>query len=157
MKPSPSAWNDALRQLDALGVVEFGIHQMNEKTGSPKWRRHKGGPSFRFDSVRSALFSPTKGARAACLGRSTYARERYSAGSTSVVPYVATWLQGADLAFLARTGATEPEITLVAARAVELIDSTDHAGLLSQLAQLFGEGAQKYGVRHLVGGGVQVP
>ena len=31
-------WDDALRQLDAIGIVEFGIHQMNEKTGSPKWR-----------------------------------------------------------------------------------------------------------------------
>ena len=150
-------WNDALRQLDAIGVVEFGIHQMNEKTGSPKWRRHKGGPSFRFDSVRSALFSPSKGARAACLGQSSYARDRYSAGPTSVVPYVATWLQGADLAFLARAGATEPEVTLVPSRALALIDSTDHARLLAELAQLFGAGAQAHGVRHLVSGAVQLP
>lgn len=150
-------WNHALRQLDALGVVQFGIHQMNEKTGSPKWRRHMGGPSFRFDNVRSALFSPSKGARAACLGRSTYARQRYSSGPTSVVPYVATWLQGEELAFLARAGATEPEVTLVPACAIEAIDSTDHAGLLAQLASLFGAGAQMYGVRHLVSGAVQVP
>ena len=150
-------WNEALRQLDAPGVVEFGIHQMNAKTGSPKWRRHKGGESFRFDTVRSALFSPTKGARAACLGRSTYARDRYSAGPISVVPYVATWLHGADFAFLARAGATEPEVTLVPVRAVEEIDSRDHAGLLAQLAQLFGEGAQMHGVRLLTSCTVQVP
>lgn len=150
------AWNEALRQLDESGVVEFGIHQMNEKTGSPKWRRHRGGPSFRFDSVRSALFSPSKGARAACLGTSTYARDRYSAGSTSVVPYVATWLQGESLAFLARASATEPEVTLVLARAVEAINSAEHGELLAQLAHLFGEGAQLYGIRHLVSGAVQV-
>ena len=106
-------WTAALQQLDACGVVEFGIHQMNEKTGSPKWRRHRGGPNFRFESVRSALFSPDKGARAACLGRSSYARQRYSDVSVSVVPYVATWLQGSALAFLARSGATEPEVALV--------------------------------------------
>lgn len=151
------SWTTALSQLDDSGVVEFGIHQMNEKTGSPKWRRHKGGPRFRFQSVRSALFSPDKGARAACLGRSSYARERYSAGATSVVPYVATWLQGANFAFLARAGATEPEVTLVPVHAVEAIDGTDHAQLLAGLARLFGEGAELHGVRHLVSGAVRVP
>lgn len=125
------SWNSALRQLDGVGVVEFGIHQMNEKIGSPKWRRHKGGSRFRFGSVHSALFSPDKGARAACLGRSSYARARYSAGLTSIVPYVATWLQGADFAFLVRAGATEPEVTLVPVYAVESIGNTDHAQLLT--------------------------
>lgn len=150
-------WNDALNQLDEDGIVEFGIHQMHEKTGSPKWRRHTGGPKFRFESVRSALFSPTKGARTACLGRSTYARDRYSVGESSVVPYVATWLQGADLAFLVRAGVSEPEVTLVSSRAVEAVSNGDHAELLARLAQLFGEGAQVHGVRFLASGAIEVP
>ena len=150
-------WNSVLRQLDEIGVVEFGIHQMNEKTGSPKWRKHKGSRRFRFQSVRSALFSPDKGARAACLGRSSYAQKRYSAGPSSVVPYVVTWLQGADLAFLVRAGATEPEVTLVPVLAVDAIDGIDHAQLLAGLARLFGEGAALHGVRHLVSGAVRIP
>ena len=151
------SWNEALRQLDGLGIVEFGIHQMNEKTGSPRWRRHKGGPRFRFESIRSALFAPDKGARAACLGRSSYARGRYSAGPVSVVPYVATWLQGANLAFLARAGADEPEVTLVPASTLESIRATEHAELLRVLARLFGEGATAHGVRHLVSGAIEIP
>lgn len=146
------SWQTALCQLDSSGVVEFGIHQMNEKTGSPKWRRHKGGSKFRFQSVRSALFSPDKGARAACLGNSSYAQERYSEGPTSVVPYVATWLRGEDLGFLARAGATDPEVTLVPVHALTSIESTEHAQLLATLAQLFGLGAESHGVRHLVSG-----
>lgn len=146
------SWNNALRQLDEPGIIDFGIHQMNEKTGSPKWRRHNRG---RFASVYSALFSPDKGARAACLGRSSYAHKQYSAGPTSVVPHVGTWLQGTELAFLLRTGATDPEVTLVPVHAVESIRSTDHAQLLAILACLFGEGAEIYGVRHLVSGAVQ--
>ena len=148
-------WSDMLRQLDGPGVVEFGIHQMNEKAGSPKWRRHQGGPRFRFDSVHSALFSTTKGARVACLGRSTYVRERYSAVSTSVVPYVATWWRGGTLAFLVRAGASEPEITLVSTSDLERIDDSNHHELLSELARLFGEGAHTYGVRHLTSNGIQ--
>lgn len=149
------SWECALRQLDETGLVEFGIHQMNTKTGSPNWRRHKGGPRFRFASVRSALFSPDKGARAACLGNSRFARERYSAVSSSIVPYVATWLQGKDLAFLVRAGATEPEVTLVPASAVAAVDDNDHEQLLTALAKLFGEGAEVYGVRHLVSGAIK--
>lgn len=151
------AWQQALSQLDQGGIVEFGIHQMNEKTGCPKWRRHKGGPSFRFQSVRSALFSPTKGARAACLGRSTYATSRYSASSGSVVPYVATWLQGVDLAFLARAAAAEPEVTLVPSRSLDMIRGDNHATLLIYLAHMFGEGAQMYGVRVLASGSIELP
>jgi len=150
------SWNLALRQLDSTGIVEFGIHQMNEKTGSPKWRRHKGGPRFRFQSVRSSLFSISKGARAACLGKSSYARTRYSAGPTSVVPYVATWLQGSELAFLVRAGAIEPEVTLVPVLAIAAVDDKDHAHLLALLASLFGEGAKLYGVHHLASDAVQV-
>ncbi|MCY1374135.1 hypothetical protein D9M69_614520 [compost metagenome] len=151
------SWNTALCQLDAPGIVEFGIHQMNEKTGCPKWRRHRGGINSRFQSVRSALFSRDKGARAACLGRSSYARMRYAAGSTSVVPYVATWLQGAKLAFLARAAAAEPEVTLIPVSAIEAVAGTDHAELLASLAQLFGEGAALHGIRILSSSSIESP
>lgn len=148
------SWTTALQQLDRTGVVEFGIHQMNEKAGTPKWRRHRGGPNFRFNTVRSALFSPDKGARAACLGRSSYAIDRYSAGSTSVVPYVATWLQGESLAFLVRAGACDPEVTLVPTSSLQTLAAGDHGQLLADLARIFGEGAESHGVRHLVSGSI---
>lgn len=149
------SWNIVLRQLDNAGVIEFGIHQMNEKAGTPKWRRHNGGSRSRFRSLRSALFSSNKGARAACLGKSTYAQQRYSAGPTSVVPYVAVWLKGEALGFLVRAGAADPEVTLVPVREMDAIDNAEHAVLLASLAQLFGVGAESYGVRHLVSGAVQ--
>lgn len=151
------SWITALQQLDRRGVVEFGIHQMSEKTGTSKWRRHCGGPNFRFGSVRSALFSPDKGARAACLGRSAYAKDRYSAVNTSVVPYVATWLQGEDLAFLSRAGATDPEVTLVRTSSLQSLSGKTHEQLLANLARIFGEGAELHGVRLLVSGAIQVP
>ena len=149
------SWNSALRQLDAPAIVEFGIHQLNTKTGSPKWRRHSGGSNFRFQSVRSALFSVDKGARAACLGRSSYASARYSITPKSVVPYVATWLQGEELAFLARAGASEPEVTLVPVSAVQALKTEEHSQLLAALATLFGEGAELNGVRYLASGAIQ--
>jgi hypothetical protein len=74
-----------------------------------------------------------------------------------VAPYVATWLQRAEPAFLARAGATEPGVTLILVRAVDLIDSTDHGQQLTALARLFEEGAEMHGVRHLVSGTVQRP
>lgn len=151
------SWKSAFAQLDQSGIVEFGIHQMNTKTGSPHWRRHRGGQRFRFSSVRSALFSPDKGARAACLGKSSYAKARYSTVATSIVPYVGTWLQGSDLAFLVRAGASEPEITLISVRDMEAIEDTDHQRLLVQLADLFGHGAASYGVRHLASGAILDP
>lgn len=150
------SWDNAIRQLDKSGVVEFGIHQMNEKIGTPKWRRHKGGSQTRFQSVRAALFSPDKGAKVACLGKSSYARDRYSKGQSSVVPYVAAWLKGEPLAFLARAGAAAPEITLVPADAIDSVVAEDHAQLLSRLAKLFEEGAQIHGVRHLSGDTIAV-
>jgi hypothetical protein len=149
------SWSAVLSELDAAEVVEFGIHQMHEKTGTPKWRRHRSGPRFRFQSLRSALFSPDKGARAACLGKSTYARERYSVEAASVVPYVAVWLQGRDLGFLVRTGATDPEVTLVPVQELDAIDGAEHGILLASLAHLFGLGAESYGVRHLILGAVE--
>lgn len=151
------SWTAALQQLDAAGTVEFGIHQMNEKVGTPKWRRHSGGPNFRFKTVRSALFSPDKGARAACLGKSSYAKARYSTVGTSVVPYVATWLQGESVAFLARAGATEPEVTVVPVSALQNLAAANHGELLSDLARIFGEGAERHGVRHLVSGAINTP
>lgn len=151
------SWEVALGQLDQPGVVEFGIHQMNSTTGSPHWRRHKGGANFRFQSVRSALFSPDKGARAACLGKSTYAKARYSSGDSSVVPYACTWLQGSVLAFLARAGASEPEITLVPVAELDALEDTDHQDLLRELASIFGRGAASHGVRHLISGTIHVP
>lgn len=151
------SWESALQQLDTVGTVEFGIHQMNEKTGTPKWRRHKGGPNFRFHSVRSALFSPDKGARAACLGNSSYATHQYSMVDKSVVPYVASWVKSASIAFLARASASDPEVTLVPVSALETLSSTSHEQLLTELAEIFGNGAEIYGVRHLVSGEIKTP
>ncbi|MCX5596351.1 hypothetical protein [Alcaligenes faecalis] len=151
------SWDTALQQLDRHDVVEFGIHQMNEKTGTPKWRRHRGGTQSRFSSVRSALFSPNKGARAACLGISLYATDRYSCGDTSVVPYVAVWLQGEYLAFLVRAGSTNPEVTLVPVSSLQNLTSDTHEHLLTNLAHIFGDGARSYGVRHLTSDTIQSP
>jgi hypothetical protein len=150
-------WINALQQLDATGVTEFGIHQMDEKAGTPKWRRHKGGAQSRFHSVRAALFSSDKGARAACLGHSSYATQRYAQGTASVVPYVATWLRGQEIAFLVRAGATEPEVTLVQVSAVESLVAEEHALLLTVLAHLFGQGAEQFGVRHVTSSDVRIP
>ncbi|MFA7239851.1 MAG: hypothetical protein WC091_07040 [Sulfuricellaceae bacterium] len=148
-------WESALDQLNQTELVqtelvEFGIHQMDTKVGSPKWRRHKGNVNFRFRSVRAALFSPDKGARAACLGYSSYANSRYSAGTHSIVPYVAVWSRGADDAFLIRASAGHPEIVIVDAANVASIRDCPHNELLAQLAELFASGAQAHGAR-LVG------
>ena len=151
------SWGSALQQLDANGTVEFGIHQMNERIGTPKWRRHKGGPNFRFHSVRSALFSPDKGARAACLGNSSYVIHRYSTIEKSVVPYVATWIKGASTAFLARASARNPEVTLVPVPALEGLSGMNYGQLLTELAEIFGNGAEIFGVRHLVSGAIETP
>ena len=151
------SWESAFQKLDEDGTVEFGIHQMNEKTDTPKWRRHKAGPRFRFESVRSALFSPDKGARAACLGKSSYAVRRYSTIDKSVVPYVATWLKGAHTAFLARASAGNPEVTLVPVSALENLSTVSHEQLLTELAEIFGSGAEIHGVRHLDSGAIEIP
>ena len=151
------SWESAFQKLDEDGTVEFGIHQMNEKTDTPKWRRHKAGPRFRFESVRSALFSPDKGARAACLGKSSYAVRRYSTIDKSVVPYVATWLKGARTAFLVRASAGNPEVTLVSVSTLETLSAVSHEQLLTELAEIFGNGAEIHGVRHLVSGAIEIP
>jgi hypothetical protein len=150
-------WQEMLTTLDASGVVEFGIHQMDLKSATPKWRRHRGGPQTRFQSIRSALFSPDKGARVACLGRSTYARKVYAAGLNSIVPYVGVWLHGSQLAFLVRAAAAEPEVVLVPASELNAIQANDDQALLSILSDIFGRGALQYGVRLLASGEVRVP
>lgn len=150
-------WESALSQLDRTELVEFGIHQMDTKVGSPKWRRHKGPMNFRFRSVRAALFSPDKGAWAACLGYSSYANLRYSAGQQSIVPYIAIWSQGFDEAFLVRASAGDPEITVVPSASLTLVCDCPHQELLAQLAELFASGAQAYGVRLLGNASVRLP
>ncbi|MDD2690317.1 MAG: hypothetical protein PHX69_00865 [Simplicispira sp.] len=150
-------WQHMLSSLDSDGVVEFGMHQMDLKSNTPKWRRHKGGSQTRFKTLRNALFSHDKGARVACLGRSVYAKKVYAAGFNSVVPYVSTWLQGEQLAFLVRAAAAEPEVTLVPAAALNALRGDDHATLLTSLGQLFGVGAQEHGVRLLASGEVCLP
>lgn len=151
------SWESALGQLDSTALVEFGIHQMDTKVGSPRWRRHKGPVNFRFRSVRAALFSADKGARAACLGYSNYASARYSSGAYSIVPYVAVWSQGADEGFLIRAGAGDPEITVVPSASLSSISDCPHQELLDQLAQLFAIGAHAYGVRLLGNASVRLP
>ena len=151
------SWQQMLSLLESDGVIEFGMHQMDLKSNTPKWRRHKGGSQTRFKTLRNALFSHDKGARVACLGRSTYAKKVYAAGFNSVVPYVGTWIQGAQLAFLVRAAAAEPEVTLVPAATLSALRSDDHASLLASLSQLFGVGAQEYGVRLLASGEIISP
>jgi hypothetical protein len=150
-------WGQILSTLDTTGVVEFGVHQMQLKSATPKWRRHTGGAQTRFQSLRSALFSPDKGARVACLGRSTYAKKVYAAGLNSIVPFVGTWLRGSELAFLIRAAAAEPEVTLVPAAELSSLHGTDHQALLNALSEQFGRGAQQHGVRLLASGEVRVP
>ena len=151
------SWQQMLSSLDSHGVVEFGMHQMDLKSNTPKWRRHKGGAQSRFNTLRNSLFSHDKGARVACLGRSAYAKKVYAAGFNSVVPYIGTWLQGAQLAFLVRAAAAEPEVTLVSAAALNALQGDYHSSLLASLGQLFGVGAQEYGVRLLASGEVYSP
>jgi len=150
-------WIAALNQLDQTELVEFGMHQMDTKSGSPKWRRHRGPVNFRFRSVRSALFSPDKGARAACLGFSSYATSRYSAGDHSIVPYVGTWSQGSEEAFLIRASAGDPEITVVPSASLDVVADCPHDQLLAQLAELFAAGARDYGVRLLGNDSIYMP
>ncbi|MGH7490472.1 MAG: hypothetical protein ACREMY_33395 [bacterium] len=144
-------WDLALNQLDRSALVEFGIHQMDTKTGTPKWRRHKGSVNFRFRTVRSALFSPDKGARAACLGYSSYASSKYSAGTQSIVPYVGPWSQGSSVAFLVRASAGDPEVTIVPSTALAAVQDCPHDELRVQLAGLFATNAASNGI-HLLGG-----
>lgn len=150
-------WQQILSSLDTPGVVEFGIHQMDLKSSTPKWRRHKGGPQTRFNTLRTALFSADKGAMAACLGRSAYAKKVYAAGLSAVVPYVAAWLHGSQVAFLVRAAAAEPEVTLVAVNDLASLHDGDHEVLLSLLGELFGQGAKLHGVRLLASGEFRVP
>ena len=141
-------WEEAEQTWLDSGVVEFGIHQIDVKAGTPKWRRHKGGPRFRFATVWNALFSD-KGARSACVGTSSYPKATYAAGTQLFVPYVATWLQGEPRAFLVRPSAGDPEITLVPVASIEAVRSTSDQELLTTLAHLFAEGAAESGVRWL--------
>ena len=150
-------WTSALGQLDRTELVEFGIHQMDTKTGTPKWRRHKGAANFRFRTVRSALFSSDKGARAACLGYSSYASSRYSASTQSIVPYVAVWSQGSSVAFLVRASAGDPEVTVVPAAALAAVRDCPHDELLVQLASLFANGAESHGIRFVGVHSVRAP
>ena len=150
-------WQQTLLTLDAPGVVEFGLHQMQLKSATPKWRRHAGGAQTRFQSLRSALFSPDKGARVACLGRSTYAKRVYAAGLNAIVPFVGTWLRGSELAFLVRAAAAEPEVTLVPAAELSALQGNDHQALLNALSEKFGRGAHQHGVRLLASGEVRLP
>jgi hypothetical protein len=129
-------WQQMMTILDSAGVVEFGLHQMDLKSATPKWRRHKGGAQTRFESLRSALFSADKGARVACLGRSTYAKKMYAAGLSSIVPFVGVWLRGSELAFLVRAAAAEPEVALVPASELDSMQADDHQALLSNLSEL---------------------
>lgn len=138
-------WEEAQSTWRDEGLVEFGIHQIDAKAGTPRWRRHK---NFRFESVWNALFS-NKGARAACLGTSHYPRVKYAAGDQLFVPYAATWLRGAERAFLVRPSANDPEVTLVAVGAIEAIRSATDQDLLNALSVLFAEGAQESGVMWL--------
>lgn len=142
-------WTSALTQLDRTELVEFGIHQMDTKTGAPRWRRHKGAQNFRFRTVRAALFSSDKGARAACLGYSSYAGPKYSAGVHSIVPYVGAWSQASSEAFLVRASAGDPEITVVPSASLAAVRDCPHDQLLAQLAGLFAVGAESHGIRLL--------
>jgi hypothetical protein len=136
-------WEQAQHEWHSAGIIEFGIYQIDTKSGVPKWRRHNG--RQRFATVWNALFSD-KGAREACLGTSPYPKARYAAGTSLLVPYVAVWLQGGQFGFLVRPSAGDPEVTLLQAQCLEAIRSATDQEQLTTLANLFARGASENGV-----------
>lgn len=147
-------WEQMRMTWDQDGLVEYGIFQRDRKPEAPVWRRHIRRGKSRFSSVRNSLFAD-KGARKACVGKASYPKEKYAAGANLLVPYVATWLDGSELAYLVRASAGDPEITLVQISSIENLDAEDESTLTSQLASIFAQGGENHGVRILRNGEIQ--
>jgi len=141
-------WDRAEISWDQPGVVEYGIYQIDAVMQTPIWRRHDGPSQTRFGSVRSGLFGK-QGARNACKGLAPYPKARYAAGDQLFVPYAATWLRGASVAYLVRASAEAPEITLVPAGEIDSFAPRSDQQALTELADLFGRGAREHGIRWL--------
>jgi hypothetical protein len=144
-------WEQMRTTWDQSGLVEYGIFQRDRKPGAPIWRRHIRRGKSRFGSVRNSLFAD-KGARKACKGNASYPKERYAANDNLLVPYVATWLNGNEYAYLVRASAGDPEITLVPVTSIEGLDISSEQTLTEQLASIFAQGGETHGV-YLLGGG----
>ena len=134
--------------MDESGIVEYGIYQRDRKPNAPMWRRHKGARNFRFNTVFNALFAD-KGAKNACYGRASYPKEKYAKSENLLVPYVATWLNGSNYVYLIRASAGDPEVTIASVEAIETIQAVDEATLSEELARIFADGANEFGIRLL--------
>lgn len=141
-------WNEMEGTMNTTGLVEYGIFQRDRKPNAPMWRRHNGGPNFRFNSVSNALFAE-KGARNACIGIASYPKSQYSNSSELFVPYVTAWLNGSSHAYLVRASAGDPEITIVPVSTIENLDAQTEAELSESLAEIFASGAEQFGIRLL--------
>ena len=136
--------------------IEYGIFQLETIPGTPLWRRHTANGKGRFLTLRNALFAK-QGARASCLGSAPYPKTRYSATGRLVVPYVATWLAGSNVACLIRSVTPDPEITLVPSNRLANLSPDNMAELTSFLSDLFSNGEARFGIRRLARDGIFTP
>jgi hypothetical protein len=141
-------WEEAEAMWSGIGLVEYGIYQIDAVMQTPIWRRHVGSSQTRFRSVRSGLFGK-QGARNACRGMAPYPKARYASGDELFVPYAATWLQGSRVAYLVRASAREPEVTLVESGLIGRFGPSSEQQALTELAGMFARGAEEHGVRWL--------
>ena len=141
-------WDELRNLMHESGKVEYGIYQRDRKPNAPMWRRHKGASNFRFNTVFNALFAE-KGAKNACYGRASYPKEKYASTEALLVPYVATWLNGSDYAYLIRASAGDPEVTIASVDEIENIHVVDEATLSEDLARIFSNCADEFGIRLL--------
>ena len=137
-------------------AIEYGIFQLETKVGTPLWRRHHGSGVGRFSTVRNALFA-RQGARASCLGQAPYPKTRYSATGRLVVPFVATWLAGREIACLVRSAASDPEITFVHPNQLAGLAPTTAVELTQFLSELYSEGVANFGAGRLARHRIVVP
>lgn len=129
------------------GTVEYGIFQRDRKPNSLIWRRH-GDKGERFENLHNALYGKC-GAFNACIGVASYPKHRYADGAELLVPYIATWLMNTEYAYLIRASAGDPEITLIEAREIDVLSHIDESALSVTLANIFADGASRFGVRLL--------
>jgi hypothetical protein len=149
-------WELVAESLDADGVIEYGMFQLESVAGTPLWRRHQGRGKHRFVSLRNALFGE-QGVRNACLGSAPYPKTRYSATGRLIVPYAAAWIAGSNIAVLAHRTSADPEITLVSPQQLPSTEPASSDELSDFLTHLFAEGAARFGVRTLSSSNIVEP